>query len=70
MNEYAIVTWDHREQPDWDEIHRHQFCGLLFVIPVESTGDDSFALVMSKTQITIEQAQTVWDEMIEEENAR
>ena len=62
----SIVTWDHREQPDWEQIALAQKCGLVYVTPVEETGDDSFALVVSKTQITPERAQKIFDDMVAE----
>lgn len=57
-----IITWDWKEQPDWDDIN---FALTLdndaFIIPVES-GSDQFACVVAPGGTTTEQAQQYFNE--------
>ena len=69
----ALLIWDHREQPDWDEITVQQAKGLVFVSEVLDTGGDVYAVVCSETPFSKRQAQAIWDlceeEALEQQNS-
>jgi hypothetical protein len=47
---FAVVSWDHREQPDWDKIGaavRELSGGRLDLRDVVDTGSDDYGLVVS-----------------------
>lgn len=58
----TIVTWDHKEQPDWAKVNvalAEDISG--FVFEVES-GTDHFAIVIAPSETTQEQAKDYYDE--------
>lgn len=57
----TIVTWDHKEQPDWAEVNVALAEDISTVIEVES-GTDHFAIVIAPSETTQEQAQDYYDE--------
>ena len=62
-NHPAYVTWDHRQQPDWDVIRsciRSYSLGRCDVALVE-TGSDEYALIIHDHKMTVEEAQRWWD---------
>lgn len=51
---FAVVSWDHREQPDWDKIGeavRELSGGRLDLRDVGDTGSDQYGLVVSNTPL-------------------
>lgn len=58
---WFTVVWDHREQPDWDDINRAQQQGYLWIQPVPDTQSDQFAVICAPFFIDTETAQRCWD---------
>jgi len=65
-----VIMWDHRDQPSWDEVTAAARRGFTFFREVEDTGGDNFAVVASQHAIdTEEQAQAIFDAVMEEEQS-
>lgn len=61
---YSVITWDYKEQPDWDHIN----FALVEVSngrihPVD-TQTDQFAIVISDMQDTAKEAQEKYEEWL------
>jgi hypothetical protein len=53
-----LLTWDHRAQPDWDAFRAVCVAlGLEIVVTEVDTGDDQYALIVSRDPVTPEEAQ-------------
>jgi hypothetical protein len=61
-----LVTWDWREQPDWDDVRRAIGDVLETGAPglalVPDTGSDQYVLAVAGRQLTGAEAQLVYDD--------
>lgn len=55
--EYHVVTWDHKEQPDWDEINTVlELYDSPYITEIEDTGTDQYAIIVSDELISQKKA--------------
>lgn len=58
----TIITWDYKEQPDWDKINFALVEEIsAFIFPVES-GTYQFAIVIGPRETTSKTAQDYYEE--------
>lgn len=61
-----IVSWDHREQPDIEEIDRHvrqitaDYGRVVRIQSVEDTGCDQYAITIADRELTVAEQQEAW----------
>lgn len=58
----AVITWDYKEQPDWDKINFalvEQWSAFIYPVDTQS---DQFAIVIGPKEMTQTQAQARYEE--------
>lgn len=60
-----LITWDHRAQPNWEDL-RAIFAELCLdvVLTEVDTGDDQYALLVSRDPISSAAAQVRYDQFL------
>lgn len=50
MSRIEVLSWDYREQPDWERLGRlvaEMSGGTVHLTPVEDTGDQDYAVIVA-----------------------
>jgi hypothetical protein len=59
-----ILTWDYREQPDWEAIREAmqalQLPDMPYFHVVENTGDDQYALIIAEKSLSSAECEAMW----------
>jgi hypothetical protein len=67
--DYELVIWDWKQQIPIQEIQPHLKNGFIHLNETD-TGGDCYAAVLTKIEVTEEEAQYIYDNCIEEEMAQ
>lgn len=63
----VLIMWDHRDQPDWDEVSAAAQTGHVHFREVINSQDDNYWVVATHTPVTEEEAETIYEAWLAEE---